>query len=494
MATPLSSPSAEAMRTSFRGALVRLMLMLMMGALSCAVPRAHAQQTSVLLRETFEGTFKNDPFCREGGCEVPEGWGVWFTPRAEGDKPGINERPTFDRWNVAPREGSAAQRIRARYATFSGGLYRVVTGVQPGARLRFTAWARAWSTNDDSPISARPSGELKVSIGIDPVGGNGTPSPLSGQVVRAPEQSPLDRWVQLTVEVEARSESVVLFTYASMKDPVRNNEVYWDDFTLEVLLPEPTPTPGAAGSDAAPAATSMPEPPTVDITHTVKPGETLSGIALEYGTTVDELLRNNPGVRPELLQIGTVLVIRRAAVTPTPTAAPAAPEAPASAPLQIVVGTPTVGELCLQAFFDDDGNGQRDEGEDLVPSVLFKVRADAGLIAQYSSTGVDEPFCLQNLPNDTYVVEATVLDVYVTTTPRSDTLTINGNRAMFSLGIRRRDDTTKTSQRQPTSQNPVFALLTQRIVLEVIGGALIVFGATGVIGAGLRLLSRRRRL
>lgn len=476
------------MHGPIRSVIARIAAISLLGTLMLSLQTLHAQQANVLLRETFEGAFKNDPFCREGGCEVPEGWGVWFTPRAENDPPNVNERPVFDRWTIAPYEGNAAQRMRARYATFSGGLYRVVTGVQPGTRIRFTAWARAWSTNDDSPISARPSREVQVSIGIDPLGGNGTPSPLSGQVVRAPEQSPLDQWVQLSVEAEARSESIVLFTYASMKDPVRNNEIYWDNFTVEVLLPEPTPTLPIGEGTASAAATPTPEPLTADITHTVKPNETLSGIALAYGTTVEELLRNNPGVQPELLQIGTVLVIKRAALLPTPTPAPTAQAT--GAPLEIVVGTPTVGELCVQAFFDDDASGQREEGEDLVPNILFEVRAGEQGIAQYRTNGLDEPYCFQNLPNGTYVVEAKVLDLYVTTTPRSDTLTLNGNRATFALGVRRKGDTTITRPTE-TRTGQAFPALDWGLVLRVAGGAMLGLGAIGAFTLALR---RRRRL
>lgn len=110
------------MHGPIRSVIARIAAISLLGTLMLSLQTLHAQQANVLLRETFEGAFKNDPFCREGGCEVPEGWGVWFTPRAENDPPNVNERPVFDRWTIAPYEGNAAQRMRARYATFSGGL------------------------------------------------------------------------------------------------------------------------------------------------------------------------------------------------------------------------------------------------------------------------------------------------------------------------------------------------------------------------------------
>jgi murein DD-endopeptidase MepM/ murein hydrolase activator NlpD len=61
------------------------------------------------------------------------------------------------------------------------------------------------------------------------------------------------------------------------------------------------------------------------VTHTVRSGDTLYGIALQYGTTVEELVRLNRFESEEqLLKIGQVLIIAEGApptrtVTPTPT-------------------------------------------------------------------------------------------------------------------------------------------------------------------------------
>jgi LysM repeat protein len=43
---------------------------------------------------------------------------------------------------------------------------------------------------------------------------------------------------------------------------------------------------------------------------TVKPGDTLSSIATQFGTTVDELERLNPNINPAALQVGQTLVVR----------------------------------------------------------------------------------------------------------------------------------------------------------------------------------------
>lgn len=59
-----------------------------------------------------------------------------------------------------------------------------------------------------------------------------------------------------------------------------------------ILLPSPTPQP-------------TPTP----ILYTVQAGDTILGIALQWGTTVEQILALNPGVKPELLQIGQQLVL-----------------------------------------------------------------------------------------------------------------------------------------------------------------------------------------
>lgn len=79
--------------------------------------------------------------------------------------------------------------------------------------------------------------------------------------------------------------------------------------------PTATPTQGQPAT-----ATPVPE----QVTHTVQRGETLSGIAVRYGTTVQQLVLLNNLSNPNLIYPGQVLIIRRG---PTPTATPAPPTA-----------------------------------------------------------------------------------------------------------------------------------------------------------------------
>lgn len=75
----------------------------------------------------------------------------------------------------------------------------------------------------------------------------------------------------------------------------------------------------------APLPTEQPLIPTATpFNHTVQPGDTLYGIAIQYNISLDKLVSANPGVDTSLLSIGTELVIpfseedELSAPTPTP--------------------------------------------------------------------------------------------------------------------------------------------------------------------------------
>ena len=66
--------------------------------------------------------------------------------------------------------------------------------------------------------------------------------------------------------------------------------------------PTPTPTP-------TPSATPAPQPAAV--TYTLKAGDTLIGVAAQFGTTPEEIQRANNISNPTSIQVGQVLTIPR---------------------------------------------------------------------------------------------------------------------------------------------------------------------------------------
>ena len=191
-----------------------------------APPAGVAAQSAALLNENFEGAFQNDAAgggdCAQSTCQVPAGWGVWFTRRTETDAPGINFQPKYEQTRAANRfhSGGAALRYYTSQATHTGGAYRIVTNVAPGTRLKLSAFGQSWSTNDDSPISARPSRDIRLRIGLDPLGGEGgRANPFSPQIVWSAEQNPADAFKEFSVEVGLVADMTVIRPSTNRRQP-----------------------------------------------------------------------------------------------------------------------------------------------------------------------------------------------------------------------------------------------------------------------------------
>ena len=75
----------------------------------------------------------------------------------------------------------------------------------------------------------------------------------------------------------------------------------------------PTPT-GATGGGGGPVTTGA------TANYTIKPGDTLSGIALQYGITTDDLVKLNNIADPNAIQAGQVIKVPAKGPAPAPTA------------------------------------------------------------------------------------------------------------------------------------------------------------------------------
>jgi len=82
---------------------------------------------------------------------------------------------------------------------------------------------------------------------------------------------------------------------------------------LPALLPLPSATPRPAIRPAAPLPTPIiiasPTPTATPVTHVVQAGETLIGIAVKYGVSLEALQAANNNVPPQFLSIGAILII-----------------------------------------------------------------------------------------------------------------------------------------------------------------------------------------
>jgi LysM repeat protein len=94
----------------------------------------------------------------------------------------------------------------------------------------------------------------------------------------------------------------------------------------------PSNSPGSAISTAlvSPTLTALPAPTATPYLYQVKKGDTLLGIALHYGLTLEALQAANPKVNPNFLSVGTELVIPIAQASKLPTATPSPTPLPLS--------------------------------------------------------------------------------------------------------------------------------------------------------------------
>jgi LysM repeat protein len=112
------------------------------------------------------------------------------------------------------------------------------------------------------------------------------------------------------------------------------------DVGLPTIVPLPTDTPVIALTPSAtplptntltsspttpPTATPTPEP----VTYTVTEKDDMFGVALRYGISLDELKAANPNVIPNMMGVGTVLIIP---ITPTPPSTSTGQDSPTTTP------------------------------------------------------------------------------------------------------------------------------------------------------------------
>lgn len=188
---------------------------------------------------------------------------------------------------------------------------------------------------------------------------------------------------------------------------------------------EATAVPAAAEVPAQPAATAEPLSTRSDgaLVHVVQEGETLWLIAIKYAQTLGmtpeqalpyiQELNNNPA----FINPGDELIIQPAGTAATPTAAAeataeggeATPESEATAaPTEAPAATPTTqvaGTICVGAFQDTNADGQRNDGEPLVPNAAIAIARAGTTVSTYITDGESEPYCFELAQADSYQLQ-----------------------------------------------------------------------------------------
>jgi hypothetical protein len=200
---------------------------------------------------------------------------------------------------------------------------------------------------------------LGVRAGIDP---NGSGLWTDGDIVWGAAGSPHDggnqaNWQQFSVEATATGSQVTVFVSADLRGANQcraHLDVWFDGAQLVEAGPPPTATsPPLPTQPPPPPVTNTPVPPTATATTEATPTNTPQPTA----TATD---------------------------TPEPQ-----------------------GIICVNAFADENANGQNEPSEGAMAGVTFTVAADGVVVGTGISTG-PEPVCFDNLEPGTYVVAQTV--------------------------------------------------------------------------------------
>jgi LysM repeat protein len=386
--------------------------------------------------DAFDGSIHDNIF-------TPQGWVTWWR---KGDPYGQPEVKTIPR--VPPftgeleriRSGNYALLMFTFYRLQDMGLYQVVTGLEPGATVQFSAHAHGWSCDQDTPLGytcADPWNQI-FQVGIDPNGGTDAFSP---GIAWSGEQLSPDHYNLIgpvTTQVGGGG-SVTVFLRSKTKWQYKYQDAYWDDASLVTTSPgtPPTETPppppptATPGPSPTPRATPTPRPDGATV-HVVGDGDTLFGIALTYGVDADEIRRLNAGSlgTNDMIWPGMELVISMPSAVPTATALPAPPTA---APTAAAGNPPAEGEgeapqvpgaagggasVCVLAYHDRNSDTFRDSAtEELLPNAEFTLADVSGVIDRYTSDGVHEPYCFTGLPAGAYRVIQSSPPGYAPITP-----------------------------------------------------------------------------
>ncbi|BCX03710.1 MAG: hypothetical protein KatS3mg053_1648 [Candidatus Roseilinea sp.] len=252
---------------------VRYALCTALCAAALAVPgaaRAQGSGSNLLKNPGFDWPAQtNGDVCAPGWAKdnaiTPHEWMAFWTCKSgeELNQDLVNRAPEFRVMTV----DIAADRVRsyptsASFFTFrsinrSAGLYQIVRGVTPGARLRFSVWVNLLTTNSDVlPLSSsRQPGGLQARACIHTSGAVfivpnlNDPAVVCGAWVR-----PYDTWGEAVVEATAASDTVAVIIDTTAEYPVIHNDVHVDDASLTVVGGAPAPQAPATTLGAQPAA------------------------------------------------------------------------------------------------------------------------------------------------------------------------------------------------------------------------------------------------
>lgn len=206
----------------------------------------------------------------DGGIEViqvgniftPPGWMTWFRHH-EGELAQPEVRDARSRNPDRMRSGIKGQLLFTFYRKHDAGFWQKVI-VGSGKRVRFTAYAHAWSSQNDNPRWSEGTGEqpffaiegtvppepkqthddlinFRFQVGIDPTGGT---NPFASTVIWGAAAHIYNAFAAVPhVEVTTQANTITLFLRSRTAWAFKHNDAYWDDCILELIEEPDPPTP-----------------------------------------------------------------------------------------------------------------------------------------------------------------------------------------------------------------------------------------------------------
>ena len=232
-------------------------------------------------------------------------------------------------------------------------------------------------------------------------------------------------------------------------------------------IPIYTPTPGPDGR----------------IIYIVKANDTLLGISLITGVSVDQLRALN-NLTSDTIFEGQQLLLGLAGppeVTPTsgPTPTPT-PVLPTPSP------KPGLGTLCVLLFNDLNGDSIRQDNEPSIPNGAISFGNRAGTVSQTTTTGAGEEHqCFENLPEGNYTISVALPEGYnPTTATDAETKLSAGEQFYINFGAQANSQALAEAPTIPATEG------SRSPLLGIIGGLFLLAGVGVAIFAGRMLRGR----
>lgn len=517
--------SKNRIRPILRGLLV--LNIVAMVALSALPQQARAQEQQNLL---INGGFEQGWYDVSGTQQAPNNWKLhWTEGEQMGDANNVTARPesrVLPKKQVPPEEhsqffwdGDYTLKIFWAKSPIHAGVSQDVGGLEVGREYRFVVPVFIDTFEwDGEKVPPSDPFAAEVRLGAGPAGANWQDAAAINFSNWANATNTSNFYLSrstLQFTFVATAPEMSVFVEYKSKWGLDNSGIFMDALRLEPLgmatPPTSTPLPPPSTATPGPSPTPLPTPtprPDGSIVHVVESGDTLGSIALRYDVSVDELQELNAGSigADNLIRVGQELVVSVPSEAPTSTPLPPtetpqteAETSPSATP------EPEGASVCVIAFHDRNGDTVRDpDGEDLLPNVDFTLVNASGVVAEYTSDGVSEPYCFTGLAPGSYrVIQQAPAGYEPTGLPEQNVALANGTsfdlqfgnvRTAAEAGSEETDQETSDTapSNDPSTQDNGRDLLGRTLTnIARVAGVLVLILAGAI--AVLFFLTRRRR-